>query len=229
METTTFKIQKTLNSKLWDENSELDSEARGALLKIAGKFISKIDIPKSSVKDIVLTGSLANFNWSSYSDVDVHIIVVFANIEGEKKFIKNLLDDEKKLWNLEHHIEIKGFPVEMYVQDSSETLVASGVFSLLQNKWVKTPTRKNVVIDMKMIRKKSAIFKNQIDLLEKNPDSERAKQIKAKLGQFRQCGLDEEGEFSTENLVFKLLRRDGYLEKLTSIRLEAFDDEMSLE
>ena len=229
METTTFKIQKTLNSELWNEDSSLDPETRRALLKIAGNFVTKIDIPKSSVKDVILTGSLANFNWSSYSDVDVHIIVDFEHIEGEMKFIKNLLDDEKKLWNLEHHIEIKGFPVEMYVQDSSETLVASGVFSLLQNKWLKTPTRKNVVIDMRMVRKKSTIFKNQIDLLEKTPSSERAKEIKAKLGQFRQCGLDKEGEFSTENLVFKLLRRDGYLEKLANIKLEAFDDEMSLD
>jgi hypothetical protein len=42
--------------------------------------------------------------------------------------------------------------------------------------------------------------------------------VKTKLKQFRQSGLEKGGEYSYENLTFKLLRRNGYIEKLMNIK-----------
>jgi predicted nucleotidyltransferase len=229
MEKNAFKIHSTLNPNLWNDEQELEEIVRERLLRIARKFVAKTKLPAKSIKDVILTGSSANFNWSKYSDVDVHIIVDFDQIDSDKEFAKNLLDDEKKLWNLEHTITIYDYPVEIYVQDASENLVASGVFSLLTNKWIKKPLREKVVIDMRDIRRKADAFKKQIDALGQDPQESTAKKLKEKLGQFRQCGLDKEGEYSSENLVYKLLRRDGYLQKLMDIKLEAFDEELSLD
>ena len=37
------------------------------------------------------------------------------------------------------------------------------------------------------------------------------------------------GEYSVENLAFKTLRRNGYLEKLSNAKTDAYDKMMSIE
>ena len=44
----------------------------------------------------------------------------------------------------------------------------------------------------------------------------------------RRCGLEDGGEFSTENLAFKILRRNGYLARLSEQRRLRLDRELSL-
>ena len=52
--------------------------------------------------------------------------------------------------------------------------------------------------------------------------------IKEKIRSMRQSGLERAGEFSTENLAFKILRRNGYLERLYSTATKDFDDSLSV-
>ena len=54
------------------------------------------------------------------------------------------------------------------------------------------------------------------------------KKYKDKLKKYRTCGLQKEGEYSDENLVFKVLRRNGYIEKLYNFETEHVDKEYSL-
>ena len=44
--------------------------------------------------------------------------------------------------------------------------------------------------------------------------------IKDKLKKYRTAGLEKGGEMSDENLVFKVLRRNGYMQKLFDFRHE---------
>ncbi len=55
------------------------------------------------------------------------------------------------------------------------------------------------------------------------------RKYKAKIKKFRQCGLDRGGEYSTENLVFKVLRRNGYIEKLFDFENELLNKRLSME
>ena len=48
-------------------------------------------------------------------------------------------------------------------------------------------------------------FQSSIEMIEK---------IKDRLKDYRSAGLEREGEYSYENLVFKFLRRNGYIQKL---------------
>ena len=45
----------------------------------------------------------------------------------------------------------------------------------------------------------------------------------------RQAGLDEGGEYSVENIVFKLLRRNDIMEKLGDLSSNAYDDEHTID
>ena len=53
--------------------------------------------------------------------------------------------------------------------------------------------------------------------------------VKERLKKYRSCGLEKEGEYSYENLVFKFLRRNGYIQKLFDFTNELVDKNLSLE
>ena len=52
--------------------------------------------------------------------------------------------------------------------------------------------------------------------------------LRVRLKKFRQSGLETGGEFSYENLVFKLLRRNGYIEKLFKLKRDIIDKKLSV-
>jgi hypothetical protein len=213
-------------------NYEMHYEIREALADIAKAFLEFLDIDVD-VEDVTLTGSLANFNWSDFSDIDLHIVVDFLSLNQDPEFTKQYFDAKKNLWNQTHNISIKGFDVEVYVQDKNEKHSSSGVYSVLDNKWLVKPEFENPEIDKMTVQKKAEMFSNIITNLEAkaNQGKDVTKQIdalKTKLGRFRQAGLDREGEYSNENLVFKLLRRNGSIEKLVNIKTNIQDKNLSL-
>ena len=52
---------------------------------------------------------------------------------------------------------------------------------------------------------------------------------KNKLKKYRSCGLEKKGEYSYENLTFKFLRRNGYIQRLFDLKNKITDDTLSLE
>jgi predicted nucleotidyltransferase len=86
---------------------------------------------KVPVLDVQLTGSLANYNYTEYSDLDTHIIIDFKQINDDEELVKKALDGARFVWNQRHDIVIKGHDVELYIQDESEQHTASGLYSLL--------------------------------------------------------------------------------------------------
>ena len=63
-----FSVQETLNPKIWQnpddpQKSKMIPKVKNALMRIAEEFIEYLG-EEVFVEDIVLTGSLANFNWS---------------------------------------------------------------------------------------------------------------------------------------------------------------------
>lgn len=66
-----FKVKDTLNPKIFDQNQKMHPEIRTRLLMIADDFFDTLELPWVDVTDITLTGSLANYNWSKFSDVDL--------------------------------------------------------------------------------------------------------------------------------------------------------------
>ena len=155
-----FKIQKELNEKLWD-NFELDKEVREQLLQIGQDFFNGTEI-QAEVKDIVLCGSLCNYNWSEkYSDYDLHITIDFKEVDEDYDLVEKLCDYAKKVWNEQHDIKIKGYEVEVCIQDDEimheeiKDGKMGGVYSLLNDKWVKKPVKVDFKPDERMIKEKS--------------------------------------------------------------------------
>lgn len=228
-----FETKDTLSDQIFDSGQQMRDDIRKALLKISDEFIETLGI-EFFIHDVVLTGSLANFNWSNYSDVDLHILIDFEDSEYDFNLLKEFFDAKKNVWNELHDVKIKGYDVEIYVQDINEPHISSGVYSILNNEWIVEPNQDSPSIDDKMILQKADSFMVKIDILiNKAKKGENVlgaiDMLRKKLKEFRQSGLDQGGEYSYENLTFKLLRRNGYIEKLLKLKTALIDKKLSVE
>lgn len=233
-----FKLQDELSPKIWNKKGNeyhLKSDIRDSILEIVDEFIGSIDFDVF-YEDIVLTGSICNFNWSKYSDLDIHLIVDYTQFSEEtKELFKEFFNLKKLLFKEYHDIKIKGFDSEIYVQDAEEEHTSTGVYSVLYDEWIVEPKKVKPEINAKSIKKKAKTWMDMIDNVLENvgaEDLDDAKKIidkyKEKLKNFRKAGLDDVGEFSEENLVFKILRRNGYIEKLYDFEKELTDKKLSM-
>ncbi len=214
---------------------KLREEVREKLLQTANEFIDFIGVPLL-IEDVIFTGSLANYNWSQYSDIDLHVVCDFIQFsETELSLYEELFKVKKTIFNTNHDIKIFGYEVELYVQNATEAHFSSGVYSVLYDDWDVKPEKEDSNIDTKILKSKINHWKSQIDTVvdnatEKDIDEAREyiKKFKEKLKKYRSSGLKKEGEYSYENLVFKYLRRSDYLEKLFNLENKLLDKELSL-
>lgn len=212
-----FEFKNELPSDIYIDG-KLIPEIRDNLMKIAQQFIDSFDI-SVVVEDITLTGSVANYNWSEYSDIDLHLIIDFDNIKKDKELVERYFFLKKSLWNTTYPIKIKGFDVELYVEDSKEKSEASGQYSVKNNEWIIKPKKLSIDIDYNKIYNKSMQFIKLInDLSNPKVQIDQIDRLKNKLKNYRKSGLVKSGEYSYENLVFKFLRRSGYLNKLVDLK-----------
>jgi predicted nucleotidyltransferase len=232
-----FSVRDTLNPKIWEspddpQKATMIPKVQKGLMRISEEFIEYLG-DEVFVEDIVLTGSLANFNWSEFSDFDLHIIVDLQQYEDEAELYKELFNLKKQVFNDKHDIKIFGYDVELYAQDNEEPHFATGVYSVMNDEWVTKPKKFKNEIDKSVLEKKIKNWTEKIDkaLDTENPEdnADLIDSIKEKIKDYRKSGLEKEGELSYENLVFKFLRRSGHIEKLFDSSNKALDKELSIE
>jgi len=227
-----FNVKETLNPKVWENPSEpkkstMVPKVREALERIAEEFVDYLG-DDVFVEDVILTGSLSNFNWSEFSDFDLHIVVDMSEYDDDELY-KELFNLKKQLFNETHNIKIFGYDVELYAQDSEEPHVSSGVYSVMNNEWVNVPKKMNLEIDKVALESKIKNWTDKIDNAVESGEIKPLESIKDKLKKYRKSGLEGDGELSYENLVFKFLRRSGHIEKLFDAINKETDKELSIE
>jgi len=230
-----FDIQDTLVPEVWD-NEQLKPEVREKLLQIAQDFFDSLELPKGTkLKDIKLTGSLANYNWSKFSDFDLHLVLDFSEIDDDEEFVRNYFMAKKGIWNDAHDITIYGFPVEIYVENEGESHTASGLYSILNDEWIVIPKKQEVMIDKDDISTKAEDYISQTEEVQKLYDEGKYEEviikvdkIKERLRNMRSSGLEKGGEYSVENLAFKVLRRSDIIGLLNDLKSQSYDTIMTL-
>ena len=105
----------------------------------------------------------------------------------------------------------------------------------MENRWLKRPTRYRLNIDYDLVKQKAAQLMEDIDEVydlyaEKDYllAQQTAEVLMERIRRYRKAGLESGGIYSVENLVFKVLRRNEYLKKLSSIKTLAYDASMTL-
>ena len=231
-----FKPKKSLCPQIWD-NNKLNRHVKHQLIKIAKEFIETFKIGESfdNIEDIILVGSITGYNWSKYSDIDLHIVYDFSKLPGNTELIKKYFTAKKNEWNSEHDIKIHNFDIEVYVQDINETNISNGVYSLLRDLWISFPKVQNLQLNKELIKNQSAKLINTIDKLENKVKTtelttNRLEKYKVIIDtlyklivQNRKTGLANNGEQAAENIIFKVLRRSGHLAKLNRLKTLVYD------
>jgi len=230
-----FVLKQTLEPSLYDKDKKLKKNIKDRLIKIAEDFYEKLEIDLPLV-DIIITGSIANYNWSKYSDIDLHLLLDFRDVNEDTDLVKNFFSEAKTNWNRIHEILIDEYEVEVYLQDINEEHHSSGVYSLLKDEWIIEPVREEFAIEDSQVNKKAESFIKEIDAVEKTLNNKKpeeaygdADRLKDKIMKYRKTGLERGGAFSVENLVFKYLRRSEDMGRLLDLKRQAYDQIMSLE
>lgn len=225
-----YETQSTLNPKLWI-GDQLKSTVRNGLLKIAYHFYEFLEID-ANIQDIILIGSNANYNWTKFSDIDLHIVINYFQIGSNMHLVENYLHAKKSVWNANYPLMYKGMNIELYAQDSNENLHSSvGVYSVMHNKWIHQPNSNTISIDDDAIQQKAQPYEYEIDKLsESDPNLEsNIKNILKRLQHLRKAGLEAEGEYSVENLAYKHLRNSGRLERLKELLRKSIIGKLSID
>ena len=239
-----FEKQPELNPKIW-QGDKLNKNISKRLLKIAHQFINEIDLPIRHgegegltiglVEDIRLTGSLANYNWSKYSDIDLHILIDFSKIDDNVQLVRSLFDKVGIHWNNVHQIKIYGFEVEIYIEDAKSPSTPSGLYSVSRETWITEPDPEKIDFDYTTARKKADKIETQANLIDKFANDKprealkSVKRLKDKIRRMRLAGLRSPAkEYSAENIAFKILRREETLKKLNNIKYDTYDRILSI-
>jgi len=206
-----------LNPVIWD-NNRMRTEVRHQLLKIAKNFIEFLEVPSLKLKDVTLSGSSAGYNYSEYSDIDLHLIV---NSD-------ELFTAQKVQYNNTYNLNIRSIPVELYVQPAAQVHHSAGIYSVLDNKWISEPEHTEPTTDTKDIKSKARGYAGKINSAIRSGDLIKCRETMEDLKRLRKAGLEQGGEQSVENLAFKLLRARGQIDKLRKYINKLTSAELSL-
>ena len=228
----TLEFHKELNSKFWNENKELDKEVKDKLLEIANAWAEYANIEAKDIKDVYLLGGNCNYNYTKYSDLDIHLVIDMDKISCDRDLLFLYYMDKKNIWGENHDITVKGYPVEIFAQDyKDEPKIGQGVYSLKYEKWIQEPTREDVTrYKASQIKHKVIFYTALINKALKGKMSlDEIAKLKEKIRLMRKAGIEKGGEYSFENLVFKEIRNRNLLTKLNNYKKEKIDKMLSLE
>jgi hypothetical protein len=229
-ESVSFQVHTELNPTFW-KGEKLKPEVRKHLLKIANAWIDYVGVDKSAVEDVLLLGGNAGYNYTKYSDLDLHVVVDRSKSDTCPDILSDYYQAKKQLWGLTHEVKIYGHDVEPYVEEvGKKRRKNQGVFSIKENSWLIKPGKFTGELDTDLLNQKVYDMINKINRTIKHSNNEAAlKGLLDKIRDMRNSALDKAGEFAFENLVYKELRNKGYVDKLANYILKLQDRSLTLE
>lgn len=216
------KVNSTLNPKIWNADETLKPEIKEKVEEVVQKFTDWLKDIKVEVKvdDILLVGSNASYNYDKTSDLDIHILVN----ENDETMIK-LLDAYKALFNDKYDIEFKNINVEVYVQNEQVDLRSNNIYSL-NNGWVKKIEAKDIVEPD--ISEEIKPWEKEYEEAMKSKDIDKLSSFMDKLKELRKAGMEGDGEYSKENMIFKAFRKSGKIKNLKALQIKLINEKLSI-
>ena len=216
-----------LNPNLFQDD-QLLPEVREQLLIIASDFVIELGIKEFNIQDITLTGSNAAYSYTPHSDLDLHILVDMTMLPNDEIY-QELFHAKKTIYNDSHDITVHGIPVELYVEDAAQPVVSLGEYSVLNDEWLRVPAKRRANLDQTTTKAKYNKLFDIIQMVLKTDKLDKVTNLLTTIKRYRQAGLDKGGEFGPENLAYKILRKQGYIDKLYQLRNKLHSQTLSIE
>jgi hypothetical protein len=218
-----FFPHDSLNPSIYNEGGKMKPAVHQAIMLVIEEFLDTIeyDLAISDIESVLLTGSLANYNYNKWSDADLHLLVDYSKFDEDKKFVRDYLRSKAINWNDRHKVTIYGHEIEIYFQDVNEPHHSTGIYNVTKDRWSVEPKKidnKDVIDEnLPLAFNKADYISIEIDKLASRQDDatiEKIDILKDKIKKMRRSGLERDGEYSIENIAFKILRRRGDLKLL---------------
>lgn len=221
---TLVTIQDELNPVLWVDG-KLRPEIKEKIMDLVNEFQSTLDIPLT-ILDINIVGSNASYNYTDKSDVDVHIVTNFEEYGYPEELVDSAMNAFRSNFNRRYDISYGKFNVEVYIEDIKSAPQSNGIYSVLNDEWIKFPQKlEPVEVDLEP---EYSDYTNRILTTLESGTEEDIVQIVNELYLIRRNSLAAEGEFGKGNILFKQLRNDGLLDSLKQKRIEIVSKELSI-
>jgi hypothetical protein len=221
-----------LNPALWMENDSLKPAVRDHLLAIATKYQDFAKIPADAIRDIIISGGNCNWNYTKDSDIDLHLVIDYADMPSkDPEFTKEYFMSKKDVWANKHNIRIMGYPVEVFAQDmNADKPAGQGSYSLLDDEWINKPEKIDPGYSEPDLEDRVKRLSKEITDAIKSGDGERAEELKDKISAKRAEALSgpNANEFAYHNEVFKAIRNRGLIDRLKKFISRKSDERFSL-
>ena len=222
-----FEVHNELNPLLWDKNNKLHEDVKTKIVNIVNQFLASIDLDIQAI-DVVIVGSNASYNYTSTSDIDVHIITNYMDINADTEIVTLLFNQLRSKFNSTYDITIHGLDVELYVEDVNTSVTSNGIYSVIYDSWIKFP-KKLTSVPQHDISKEFSEWQDRIDVAIRSENSSFIKQLIDMLYLIRKNSIAADGEYGKGNQLFKEIRSVGLLKKLKDAYSDAVSKELSLE
>jgi len=200
------------------EELSIKPEVRFKLLKIAQRVRDLLPIKELPWIDIIVVGSSLGYNYTEDSDVDLHFLIDVDKFAKDHNFVgdegRELLQYMFRYLNIKELFNIDGHSVEFYWQGKDEDNETPAIYSIVEDKILKYPTKpENVDSDLEKAKRDAKFLSETLHELISHGDLEGVQEWRAYLRELRQSSLSKHGIFSYGNNVFKFLRKWGDLGK----------------
>ena len=229
---------ETLNPKLFTKDKVLKTVVRKKMLEIVDEFLADLkeqDI-KIKVDDILLIGSNASYNYTKDSDIDLHILADTRGTKYTPEVAAALYSAFRTLFNKQLDIKLYDIPVELFVETEDSPRASNGVYSVKKDNWVRQPVPEEIpeydkealadLVEKWETKCESIIADFKADKLK--DETKVVKLLEEIYEKLRKKGVAK-SEYSIENLAFKEIRNDGYLDDLKLYRNELISKRLSLQ
>ncbi len=220
-------LNKVLSPDIW--NGEVLKPEVAQKLELLADVFQKTLVMPFERKDLLLVGSMASHNYGKASDIDLHLVTDFGKYGVDERFLTDYFHSKRDMFNYTNSFTIYGHPVEVSVENLANPSRSKGKYSIMRGEWLqKSVYDENFVVpDISNSEKYLSLKKSLDECLAAN-DMKRITPIFQELYALRDAGLDNGGEFSQGNLIFKKLRNEGYLKKMIDLSYNTLNGLISL-
>lgn len=226
-----FLYHKKLHPKIWSEDLHINALVSQTLQMIAQEYIrylgNVIGLPISvkDIQDIIIHGSITNYYWDKYSDIDLCIIADLSRLREQQHNINEMLFFRALTnhWLRTFKISIFGCMVDIKVIDCNQNntgYIVGSHYSLMQNIWLYQPVRisRHELRSIKKIafKRYRAIMRQCKYILKHKMPSEYIDTYLMQLQQLRVNSMMNQyyQPITSMTMAFKMMRNAGIFEKL---------------
>ncbi|MEI8180515.1 hypothetical protein [Aestuariivirga sp.] len=232
-----------LDPRIWD-GDKLREDVRQRTLEVIEYMFAELKLKNVTIQSVEVRGSNVSYEYDDAADFGVRVFLDTSAYKGSIEDLAARIKSYNAFIEVKHEgkVLLHGVPLEVnfYVIRSARLNPVKGVghYSITEDKWMERPAVQESKFDRnQMLADMTGVTTTYNGLVtayfadKQGFECSRWKDFSKSLGDYRNAGIDKSGTRSTENLVYRLLRRlkVNVVEQSSALALECQNIHWSLD